>query len=112
MPKLPKERVDRRKRIPMKEQPPAERTKNFDEVALGYSAEEAVNEAKRCLHCDTPMCIEGCPVGVDIPKFVKEIAEGRFDEAAKTIKDKNNLPAICGRVCPQESQCEKKCILG
>lgn len=112
MPKLPKERVDRRKRIPMKEQPPAERIKNFDEVALGYSAEEAVNEAKRCLHCDTPMCIEGCPVGVDIPKFVKEIAEGRFDEAAKTIKDKNNLPAICGRVCPQESQCEKKCILG
>ncbi len=112
MPKLPKERIDRRKRIPMKEQPPAERTKNFDEVALGYSAEDAVNEAKRCLHCDTPMCIEGCPVGVDIPKFVKEIAEGRFDEAAKTIKDKNNLPAICGRVCPQESQCEKKCILG
>jgi len=112
LPKLPKERVDRRKRIPMKEQAPSERVKNFDEVALGYSAEEAVNEAKRCLHCDAPMCIEGCPVGVDIPKFVKEVAEGRFDEAAKTLKDKNNLPAICGRVCPQESQCEKKCILG
>jgi glutamate synthase (NADPH/NADH) small chain len=96
----------------MKEQPPAERVKNFNEVAQGYSQEEAVNEAKRCLHCDAPMCIEGCPVGVDIPGFVEKIAEGRFDEAAKIIKDKNNLPAICGRVCPQESQCEKKCILG
>ena len=112
MPKLPKERIDRRRRVPMREQPPAERTGNFDEVALGFSAEEAVNEAKRCLHCDAPMCIEGCPVGIDIPKFVEEVAGGRFDEAAKTIKDKNNLPAICGRVCPQESQCEKKCILG
>jgi glutamate synthase (NADPH/NADH) small chain len=112
MPKLPKANVDRRKRIPMREQPPAERVKNFNEVAQGYSQEEAVNEAKRCLHCDAPMCIEGCPVGVDIPGFVEKIAEGKFDEAAKIIKEKNNLPAICGRVCPQESQCEKKCILG
>ena len=112
MPKLPKANVDRRKRIPMREQAPSDRIKNFDEVALGYSAEEAVNEAKRCLHCDAPMCVEGCPVGIDIPKFVEEIAGGKFDEAAKTVKDKNNLPAICGRVCPQESQCEKKCILG
>ncbi len=104
--------MDRRKRVPMKEQAPEERVKNFDEVARGYSAEDAVKEAKRCLHCDAPMCIEGCPVGVDIPKFVQEIAGSKFDEAAKTIKDKNNLPAICGRVCPQESQCERKCILG
>jgi glutamate synthase (NADPH/NADH) small chain len=96
----------------MREQPPAERTGNFDEVALGFSAEEAVNEAKRCLHCDAPMCTEGCPVGIDIPKFVQETAEGRFDDALRTLKETNNLPAICGRVCPQESQCEKKCILG
>ncbi|WP_048189058.1 NADPH-dependent glutamate synthase [Methanocella conradii] len=96
----------------MREQPPAERVKNFDEVALGYSEEEAISEAKRCLHCDAPMCIEGCSVGIDIPAFVKKIAEGNFEEAIRIIKEKNNLPAICGRVCPQESQCEKKCILG
>ncbi len=96
----------------MKEQAPEERTKNFAEVALGYTGEEAIKEAKRCLQCDSPMCKEGCPVGIDIPKFVHETAEGRFDEALKTLKDTNNLPAICGRVCPQESQCEKKCILG
>jgi Fe-S oxidoreductase len=77
----------------MREQPPEERVKNFDEVALGYTAEEAVSEAKRCLHCDAPMCIEGCPVGVDIPKFVKEIAGGKFDEAAKTGRaDKASRP--------------------
>ncbi|WP_128567046.1 NADPH-dependent glutamate synthase [Methanocella paludicola] len=98
--------------MPMKEQAPSERTKNFAEVALGYTGEEAMKEAQRCLQCDAPMCKEGCPVGIDIPKFVHETAEGRFDEALKTLKDTNNLPAICGRVCPQESQCEKKCILG
>jgi glutamate synthase (NADPH/NADH) small chain len=96
----------------MKEQAPEERTKNFDEVALGYTGDEAMKEAKRCLQCDAPMCAEGCPVGIDIPKFVHETAEGRFDDALRTLKDTNNLPAICGRVCPQESQCEKKCILG
>jgi glutamate synthase (NADPH/NADH) small chain len=96
----------------MREQPPGERVKNFGEVALGYSEEEAISEARRCLHCDAPMCIEGCPVGIDIPAFVKKIAEGDFEEAIRIIKEKNNLPAICGRVCPQESQCEKKCILG
>ncbi len=96
----------------MKEQAPEERAKNFAEVALGYSGEEAMKEARRCLQCDAPMCREGCPVGIDIPKFVHETAEGRFDEALRTLKDTNNLPAICGRVCPQESQCEKKCILG
>jgi len=96
----------------MKEQAPEERVKNFAEVALGYSGEQAMKEAKRCLQCDAPMCKEGCPVGIDIPKFVRETAGGRFDEALKTLKDTNNLPAICGRVCPQESQCEKRCILG
>jgi len=84
----------------MKEQAPEERVKNFAEVSLGYSGEEAMKEAKRCLQCDAPMCKEGCPVGIDIPKFVRETAGGRFDEALKTLKDTNNLPAICGRVCP------------
>lgn len=112
MPKFIADKVDRRKRIPMKEQDPLARSKNFEEVALGYTEEEAKNEAKRCLHCDTPMCVEGCPVGIDIPKFVKQIAEGKTEEAAGTIKEKNSLPAVCGRVCPQESQCERQCILG
>jgi len=112
MPKFIPNNVDRRKRVPMREQDAAARTKNFDEVTLGYDEKEAQNEAKRCLKCESPACIEGCPVGIDIPKFVNEIANGKFDEAAKTLKDKNNLPAICGRVCPQESQCEKLCILG
>jgi glutamate synthase (NADPH) small chain len=112
MPRLPSTKIDRRRRVPMKEQAPSERTKNFAEVALGFTGEEAIRESQRCLQCDSPMCIEGCPVGIDIPKFVKETAEGHFDEARKTLKATNNLPAICGRVCPQESQCEKKCILG
>ncbi|HEY3272623.1 MAG TPA: NADPH-dependent glutamate synthase [Methanocella sp.] len=104
--------VDRRQRIQPAEQPPEERIHNFNEVTGTYTAEEAQKEAKRCLKCKTPMCIEGCPVGIDIPKFVIEIAEGKPQDAAATIKDKNSLPAICGRVCPQETQCEKLCILG
>jgi glutamate synthase (NADPH/NADH) small chain len=88
------------------------RGKNFNEVALGYPQEIAVEEAKRCIQCKKPKCVEGCPVGVDIPQFVKQIADGNFLEAAKILKQKNTLPAICGRVCPQESQCEAKCILG
>ncbi len=88
------------------------RGKNFSEVALGYSAEIAVEEAKRCIQCKKPKCVEGCPVNVDIPQFVGKIAEGEFLEAAKILKTKNTLPAICGRVCPQESQCEAKCVLG
>lgn len=104
--------VDRRRAIPVREQSPEERVKNFDEVSLGYDEEEAMREAKRCLKCKSPVCIEGCPVGVDIPKFVAEIARGDFDSAVRTIKERNSLPAICGRVCPQESQCEKLCILG
>ncbi|WP_424356794.1 NADPH-dependent glutamate synthase [Methanocella sp. MCL-LM] len=106
-----KEIIDRRNRIEPKEQDPSERVKNFDEVAGTYTPEQALAEAKRCLKCKTPMCIEGCPVGIDIRKFIDEIKEGKFEDAARTIKDKNNLPAICGRVCPQESQCEKLCIL-
>jgi len=88
-----------------------ERIKNFFEVALGYSKEEAEEEAKRCLQCKEPACMKGCPVGIDIPAFIKLIAEGRQKEALEKIKEKNNLPGICGRVCPQEDQCEAVCIL-
>ena len=84
----------------------------FDEVPLGYSPEEAQAEAARCLKCKKPKCVEGCPVRVDIPGFVGLIAEGEFVQAAQKIKETNCLPAICGRVCPQESQCEALCILG
>ncbi|NLM20687.1 MAG: NADPH-dependent glutamate synthase [Peptococcaceae bacterium] len=88
------------------------RRNNFQEVALGYPLEMAVQEANRCLQCKKPKCVAGCPVGVDIPQFIQKIAEGEFLEAAQIIKNKNLLPAICGRVCPQESQCEAQCILG
>lgn len=99
-------------RNPMPSQDPMERKTNFKEVALGYSEEMAVNEAKRCLQCKKPMCMQGCPVEMDIPDFIHAIATKNFAEAAKIIKNKNTLPAVCGRVCPQESQCESKCILG
>ena len=93
-------------------QDPQVRAHNFDEVALGYTQETAVEEAKRCLQCKKPLCITGCPVEVLIPDFIAKIAEGDFEEAARVLKIKNSLPAVCGRVCPQESQCESKCILG
>src|SRR5690554_6473372 len=96
----------------MPAQEPAVRATNFDEVALGYTAEDALAEAQRCLQCKDPTCKQGCPVEVDIPEFIAEIKEGRFDEAARIIRQKNNLPAICGRVCPQENQCEKYCLMG
>ncbi|MDD2666321.1 MAG: NADPH-dependent glutamate synthase [Methanocellales archaeon] len=99
-------------RIPMPEQDPLKRIQNFGEVALGYSADQAVSEAKRCLQCSEPGCIKGCPVGVDIPDFIRCIKEGNFDEAIKIVRKKNHLPAICGRVCPHENQCEKFCLLG
>ncbi|MHB8124076.1 MAG: NADPH-dependent glutamate synthase [Desulfitobacteriaceae bacterium] len=89
-----------------------ERAHNFNEVALGYTKEMAVEEAKRCLQCKKPACREGCPVEVLIPDFIKKIAEEDFLEAAKVLKVKNSLPAVCGRVCPQESQCENKCVVG
>jgi len=87
------------------------RSANFQEVALGYSAETAVAEAQRCIQCKKKPCVAGCPVGIDIPGFIQQIADGDFQEAARILKDKNSLPAICGRVCPQEDQCEKFCTL-
>ncbi len=99
-------------KTPMKEQDPMERIKNFNEVALGYTAEEAINEAKRCLSCPTKPCVSGCPVRIDIPAFIRQIKDGNFQEAINIIKQNNNLPAICGRVCPQENQCEAKCVVG
>lgn len=95
----------------MKTQDPKERIKNFNEVALGLTEEEAVKEAKRCLQCKKAMCIGGCPVEIEIPKFINLIAKGEFDKAIEKIREKNALPAVCGRVCPQEDQCEKACIL-
>ncbi len=95
----------------MREQDPSIRIKNFNEVALGFTTEMAILEAERCLQCAEPKCIEGCPVNIDIPEFIKLIKESNFLEAARSIKEYNILPAICGRVCPQEVQCEKTCIL-
>jgi len=97
---------------PMPKQKPEIRRRNFNEVALGYTKKKAIAEATRCLQCPKPQCVQGCPVEIDIPAFIKLIREGRFDEAAKKIKEKNSLPAICGRVCPQEEQCQKFCVLG
>jgi len=96
----------------MPKQEPLIRAKNFNEVALGYTEEMAVSEASRCLQCKNKPCIAGCPVEIDIPAFIQKIAERDFAEAALILKQKNTLPAICGRVCPQEDQCEKVCILG
>ncbi len=98
-------------KTPMPAQDPKKRSKNFNEVALGYTEEDAVNEARRCLNCKKPTCIEGCPVQVQIPRFIKHIAQQDFQSAINVIKETNSLPAICGRVCPQEEQCEIKCIL-
>jgi len=99
-------------KVRMPEQSPEERIKNFNEVCLGYSEEQAMAEAKRCLQCKNTPCIGGCPVEIDIPGFISLIAQGKFAEAAGKIKEKNALPAICGRVCPQEVQCESLCTLG
>jgi glutamate synthase (NADPH/NADH) small chain len=98
-------------RVKMNERDPQERTKYQDrEVNLGLTAEQAVSEARRCLDCPTPTCIDGCPVSINIPKFVKNIERGEFLEAAKTLKETSSLPAVCGRVCPQEKQCEEQCF--
>jgi glutamate synthase (NADPH/NADH) small chain len=96
----------------MRKQSAQERVKNFFEVALGMSEEEAIPEAARCLQCKNPQCVAGCPVNIDIPRFIGLIKEKKYREAIKSIKEKNSLPAVCGRVCPQEEQCEVKCILG
>lgn len=98
-------------KTPMPTQEPEVRRENFKEVALGYTKDDAVNEARRCLQCKKPSCMEGCPVHVQIPRFIKHIAEEDFDGAIAVIKETNSLPAVCGRVCPQEEQCEKHCVL-
>ena len=100
------------KKCPMPTQDPNVRNKNFKEVALGYTAEMAVNEAKRCIHCKNKPCQTGCPVGIDIPEFIAHVAEGDFEAAYQVINRSSSLPAVCGRVCPQESQCEGKCTRG
>lgn len=96
----------------MPHQPPLVRNKNFLEVSTGYSAETAMDEAKRCLHCKNRPCVSGCPVRIDIPEFIAKVAEGDFEEAYQIISRSSSLPAVCGRVCPQERQCESKCIRG
>lgn len=100
------------KKVPVREQEPKVRATNFEEVCLGYNQEEAMEEAARCINCKNAKCISGCPVAIDIPGFIKEVKEGNIEEAYKVIGKSSALPAICGRVCPQESQCEGKCIRG
>ena len=100
------------KKCPMPTQDPNVRNKNFKEVALGYTEEMAINEAKRCIHCKNKPCQTGCPVGIDIPEFIAHVAEGDFEAAYQVINRSSSLPAVCGRVCPQESQCEGKCTRG
>ncbi len=100
------------KKVPVREQDPKVRATNFDEVCLGYNKEEAMEEAQRCLHCKNAKCIQGCPVNINIPDFIAQVKEGNIEEAYKVISESSALPAICGRVCPQESQCEGKCIRG
>jgi glutamate synthase (NADPH) small chain len=100
------------KKTPSPEQPPLKRRSNFDEVSLGYTKDLALKEAERCLQCKIPKCVEGCPVHVPIPDFIRALRDRNFQKAIELIKDKNLLPAVCGRVCPQEEQCEKLCKLG
>lgn len=103
---------DMLKKIPVREQDPRVRARNFDEVSYGYNREEAVLEGDRCLQCKKPKCVDGCPVNINIPKFIKELREGDPAAAFQTISESSSLPAVCGRVCPQENQCEGKCIRG
>lgn len=110
--KKKKKKPIQKTRTPMSEQDPGVRISNFDEVPFGYTPEQARQEAARCMQCKKPVCICGCPVGVDIPGFLQLVADGEFAAAARLIKSRNALPAVCGRVCPQESQCEERCLLG
>ncbi len=105
-------KIDVLKKVPVREQDPKARATNFEEVCLGYNAEEAQAEATRCLNCKNAQCIKGCPVNINIPAFIQEVKAGNYTEAAKIIAKDSCLPAICGRVCPQETQCEGKCIRG
>ncbi|MBS6645110.1 MAG: NADPH-dependent glutamate synthase [Clostridiaceae bacterium] len=104
--------MDVMKKVPVREQDPKVRATNFEEVCLGYNKEEAMAEASRCLKCKNAKCMGGCPVSINIPGFIKEVEAGNFEEAAKVIAESSALPAVCGRVCPQESQCEGVCIRG
>ena len=104
--------MDVLKKVPVREQAPEVRAKNFDEVCLGYNIEEAMTEASRCLHCKNAKCVTGCPVGIDIPSFIDKVKEGDIEAAYQVIGKYSALPAVCGRVCPQESQCEAQCIRG
>ncbi len=104
--------VDVMKKVPVREQDPKVRATNFEEVCLGYNEEEAMAEASRCLGCKNPMCVKGCPVSIDIPGFIEKVKTGEFEEAYKILSKSTSLPAVCGRVCPQETQCEGKCIRG
>ena len=99
-------------RVPVREQDAKVRATNFKEVCLGYNEQEAVDEATRCLNCPNPQCVKGCPVSINIPKFIQELKEGNVEQAYQTISESSALPAVCGRVCPQESQCEGKCVRG
>ena len=107
-----KDSFDRKKKVKDIVQPAEDRINNFEEVSKGYTAEMAMLEATRCLNCKKPLCVPSCPVNVHIPEFIMEVKEGNFEKAAKIIKETNSLPAVCGRVCPQESQCEGSCIVG
>lgn len=100
------------KKVPVREQDPKVRATNFEEVCYGYNQEEAMDEATRCINCKNAQCVKGCPVGINIPGFIHEVKEGNIEEAYKIIGQSSALPAVCGRVCPQESQCEGKCIRG
>lgn len=104
--------MDRMKRVPVREQDAKVRATNFNEVSFGYSEDEAVEESTRCLNCKNPLCVKGCPVSINIPEFIENIKNKEFEKAAKTIAKYSSLPAVCGRVCPQETQCEGKCVLG
>ena len=100
------------KKNPMPHQDPVVRAGNFQEVALGYTKEQAIDEATRCLNCKNMPCVSGCPVQIRIPEFIAKVAEGDFEAAYQIISQDSALPAVCGRVCPQESQCESKCVRG
>ncbi|MBR1635461.1 MAG: NADPH-dependent glutamate synthase [Lachnospiraceae bacterium] len=104
--------MDMMTRVPISEQDPKERAGNFDEVCLGYTEEEAVAEAQRCLNCKKPLCVGGCPVSINIPAFIQEVKNKNFERAYEIISESSALPAVCGRVCPQETQCEGKCVRG
>ena len=104
--------MDVLKKVPVREQDAAARAKNFDEVCLGYNKDEAMEEAQRCINCKNAKCIKGCPVAINIPAFIEQVKLGNIEEAYQIISESSALPAVCGRVCPQESQCEGECIRG